>query len=294
MAFTLVLNSANVTGSNNSQFTYKFMTGNFIAKDMEMCVSSASIPYSWFNVTSYYNNTKLTINFPTGATSVALNIVLPAGYYAISDINSFIQNQCILNGLYLINSSGQNVFFFQMVTDVNYYAIQTIYFTVPTSATYVGLGYTLPPILSTGFNQYTTTAGLPTTSTQIPQMILNSSSPTVMMGYAQGTYPASSVSSSTVSILGTLTPNGSTVNSLIARVNCLRNTIVMPSDILDAFPINASFGGAITYTPSFERWIAISDGAYSNMTLTLCDQNYNTVYSNDPNVIITLMIRKKL
>jgi len=260
---------------------------------MEMCLSSTAIPYSFFNVSSYYANTKFSLTFPTGATTVSLPITLPDGFYQITDINNYIQNQCILNGLYLINSIGQSVFFFQMVVTTTYYAIQTLYFVLPTASQYVALGYTLPPVLSSGLNTYTTSGGLPSTISQIPHLVLATGSPAVIMGYVPATYPSVSTSTSTVSYLGTLCPIGSTVNSIIARVNCLKNAIAMPSDILDSFPVNGDFGGAIIYDPSFEKWIGVSDGTYASFTLTLVDQNFGTINAIDPNVCITLLIRKK-
>ena len=288
MAFTLVLNSANSVGATNTQFQYKFLTGNFVAKDMEMCLSSAAIPYSFFNVSSNYNNKLFQLLFPTVATTQPLTINLPNGFYQISDINSYIQNQCLLNGLYLVNSSGQNVFFFEMVVNVSTYTIQTVYFPVPTSATYVSLGYTLPKS-----GTYSSAGGLPTVANRLPQFVLPANGPLAIMGFAAGTYPSSASSAVSVSVSSTSTPVGSAINSLIARCNCLKNTIAMPSDILDAFPINADFGGAILYNPNFEKWISIGDGTYSNIIFSLVDQNFNTINAQDPNVCITLLIRKK-
>ena len=54
MSFTLVLNSSNVSNtSTNTSFKYNFINGGFQIKDMEMCVSSITIPYSFYNVSSY-------------------------------------------------------------------------------------------------------------------------------------------------------------------------------------------------------------------------------------------------
>ena len=48
MSFTLVLNSSNVSNtSTNTTFKYNFIQGGFTIKDMEMCVSSITIPYSF-------------------------------------------------------------------------------------------------------------------------------------------------------------------------------------------------------------------------------------------------------
>ena len=289
MAYTLVLNSANVSSSTNTQFKYAFLGGNFIAKDMEMCISQVAIPYAFYNVSAFYNNQTFSIIFPVGASTYTLPITLAAGFYQVSDINSYIQNQCIANGLYLINSTGQYVYFFTIATNVTYYTTQTLYFPVPTFATYAALGYTLP---STG--QWSGT-GLPTTANQVPQLVLPATGGiNTIIGYVAGTFPTSSTSATNVSVLGTVTPVGSTVNSIVARVSFLRNTVSVPSDILDAWNINTTFGSNITYAPSFEKWITITDGTYSNFIFQLVDQNLNTIYSNDANIAVSLLIRKKI
>ena len=68
----------------------------------------------------------------------------------------------------------------------------------------------------------------------------------------------------------------------------------MPSDIHDTVPITStSFGSNLTYDPSFEKWINIRDGSDNSMTITFQDQNLNTVYANDPNLSLALLIRQK-
>ena len=284
MAFTLVLNSSNVIGNTNSQFKYNFLGGNFVAKDMEMCVSALAIPYSFFNVSQFYNNQNFSLIFPTGSTTTTLNITLPAGFYQISDINNYIQNQCISAGLYLVNSSAQNVYYFNISLNVTYYAVQIVCLPVPTS---LATGYSYA---TSGF--YSTLAGLPTTGYTSQLVIPTSGSISTIIGFPAGTYPTPQ-QTATFTKTSTSTPQGSTINSLVMRCSILKNGVTIPSDILDGFPINATFGSNITYTPSFEKWIAISDGTYSNFTILIVDQNLNTISANDPNVAITLLIRKK-
>ena len=100
MSNTLVLNSNNVIGTNNSTYEYKFIQGAFKAKNNEIAISSLTIPYSWFNISSFYNNKTFSITFPYLATTATLNIVLPDGFYTVTDINNYIQLQCMNNGLY--------------------------------------------------------------------------------------------------------------------------------------------------------------------------------------------------
>ena len=70
MSYTLVLNSTNVvSGTSNNTYQYKFIQGSFQAKDCEMSIGTATIPYSWYNISALYGNNKLTINFPYLATT---------------------------------------------------------------------------------------------------------------------------------------------------------------------------------------------------------------------------------
>ena len=82
MSYTLVLNSSNVvSNTNNNTYQYKFILGSLKLKDYEMAISSFVLPYSWFNVTQLYNNRTISFQFPTAATTTALNINLPEGFY---------------------------------------------------------------------------------------------------------------------------------------------------------------------------------------------------------------------
>ena len=56
MSFILTLNSTNVSNTNtNTTFKYNFINGGFTCKDYEMCISSITLPYRFFNDSSYYN-----------------------------------------------------------------------------------------------------------------------------------------------------------------------------------------------------------------------------------------------
>jgi len=288
MAYTLVLNSSNnVNTQTNTQFKYNFLGGNFVAEDMEMCVSAVTIPYSFFNVSQYYNNQTFQILFPTGGLTATLTITLTAGFYTVADIQNFIQNQCIANGFYLINASGQYVYYLNVTTNVTYYSTQLICTKVPT---------TLPSGWSYATSgTYSGAGGLPSSANQVPQLvILSTNTFGTIIGYVAGTYPSSATQILGVyTTLGTVTPVGSTVNSLVMRCSILKNNVSVPSDILDGFPINTTFGSNINYIPSFEKWISVNNGTFNNFTLNFVDQNLNTIYANDPNIAVTLLIRKK-
>ena len=286
MSFTLALNNSNISNTTtNSTFRYNFIQGGFHAKNCEMCVSSISIPYSWFNVSSYYNNKLFSLEFPTASTFTSTACVLPDGFYSVTDINAWIEQKCIEFGLYLIDSTGKNVFFIHLAYNATYYSVQLLCYTVPTT-----LGtYTRP---DSGLYSATGT-GLPTTSCCPRLRIPSTGSIGTIIGYDTGVYP-DGIFGYNLSFLSTKTPIGTTVNSLTLQCSLVSNRVTIPSDILDSMPItNTAFGNNIVYDPSFEKFISIADGTYNNFTITFRDQNLNDVYAKDPNSSITLIIRQK-
>ena len=286
-SFTLVLNSSNVTNTNNNSiYTYNFINGGFrIEDDMEVMVSSAQIPYSIFNITQAYNNNSFVLYFPTGSTSSSytqFTITLPDGFYTMSDFNNYIDQFCISNGLYLINSSGQNVYYINFSTNQNYYAIQLLLYTVPIS---LPTGYTAPANWI-GYSSYS--------SARTPYIVINNSL-TDYLGLIQGQYPPTLPQTSNYSLLSNKKPPIATyVNSIIIHSSLVNNNVVSPSDIIDAFQIsNTTFGANINYAPAIEKYVKLSKGVYNSMIIYLTDQNNNPIIMNDPNILITLLFKKK-
>ena len=284
MSFTLVLNSANAYGSQNNTFKYDFIQGNFnIPPDSEVMVANAQIPYSFYNITSAYDNNILTLYFPTAsATYAKFTIPIPDGFYTTTSLNYYIQQFCISNGLYLINSTGQNVYYISIQYNSYQYGNQILAFAVPTS---LPVGYTAP----------SNWIGYPTVSRTPYILIASSNDPGskigTFLGFSTGSYPVSGTTTN-YSKNSDITPVGSTVNSIILRCSLVNNKVGSSMDILDSFAIaNTSFGANINYAPSVNKWVKLSSGSFSNFMLTICDQNLQMINSLDNNILITLLFR---
>jgi hypothetical protein len=98
-----------------------------------MCVSNITLPYSFYNVSSYYNNRTFSLIFPKGSTTQTISVTLQEGFYTVTDINSYIQQTCIANGAYLIDSTGNYVYYQRLVYNSTYYAVQLLLYSVPTT-----------------------------------------------------------------------------------------------------------------------------------------------------------------
>ena len=274
MSFSLVLNQSNsVPNTNNTQFEYKFLGGNFKADDMEVCVTQAVVPYSWFNVSSAHGNNKLTIQWVTGS---ATPIVFPDGFYTIASINAYLQQISITEGWYLINASGNYVYYISIIENATFYANQVLLSAVPAS-------------LPTGFTAPSNFAGF-STGGECVSMTFPVGSISAIVGFPVGTVIPSIVGSQ--SVLSTITPQGSTVNAVIIRSNFVDNNVVSPNDILDSFSINSAFGSNINYTPSFPRYLPIANGVYSTFRIALFDEVLNPIIAKDNRSLFNLHIRK--
>lgn len=277
--FSLIVNSSNVTNLNNGNNTYQynFINGSLtVPENALISISSATIPYSWRNITAAYNNNSYRIYWPlTVSTYTIYTVTMPDGFYSAADINTYFQNFCIANGLYLINSVGQYVYYFSFNLNINYYSIQLIATLVPTS---LPSGYTAP----------SNWAGYPTTTMAPGIGITNNFSS--IIGFNIGNYPTSFISAAAASYLSNTVVNATPVNSLTIRCSLCSNNVSVPSDILDSIPINSTYGSNIVYNPPYEKNVSLRSGTYSNFQLYLCDQNNNFVSALDSNILITLRI----
>lgn len=279
--FTLVLNSNNVVAnSNNTQFRYNFLNGSFRVEDgSQMCISSAIIPYSFFNISQAYGNNTFSFTFPDSTGAPSYVVTLPDGFYTMSDVNDFLQQFCITNSLYLINPSGQYVYYMVFVAATNSYANQALFFNVPTALPTASWS---TPV---GFHGFPATTLCPTLTISATTGVSNFG---VFFGLSAGTYGGTATSNSKLS---NITPVGSIINGITIRSNIVNNNVTMPSDIITSIPIDATFGSNINYLPTFEQFVNIKAGVYNNLTVTLSDQNFNQIYARDSNVILTLIIR---
>jgi hypothetical protein len=278
MTFNLILNNNNVVpGSYNSSYKYTFIKPLTILDDAEMAVSNITVPYSFFNVTSANDNNSFRFHFPdSSSTGTAYDVVLQDGFYSVTNINAALQQFCIANGLYLINSSGKYVYYLTMLYNATFYAIQVIAQLVPTS-------------LPSGWTQPSNWPGYNTVS-YTPFMVIVQENFGKIIGFPPGYVCANQTVNQ--SELSPLTPQGSIINSLIVRCSLVDNE-GFPSDVLDTIPITSTFGTNINYQPTQLKFLKLSSGVFQSFIITFVDQNLNIVYMRDNTVCISLLLKNK-
>lgn len=283
--FNVLINSTNVASANNNIYNYQFKTGSVeIPENSEAMITSFQIPYSWYNITSKYGNNTFKFYWPSAATTyTAYTITIPDGFYTQKTFDAYMQSWMVENKLYLIDASGNYFYYFSWLANSTAYANQLILKVVPTA---IPAGYTQP----SGFPAYPTTARTPYIE------ILNNNF-TKYSGLSVGTYPATPVSQITNYNVLSNVPNTTPVNSLVLRCSLVNNGTSNASDIIDAFSIGSSaistFGSNLSWQNGIEKFVNVSSGRFNNITVSIVDQNLNTIDILDNNILISLLIRKK-
>jgi len=270
----LVLNSNNVVaGSNNTRYKYTFIAPLEIKENAEMAISNITLPYSFFNITTQYNNNVAEFEWAIGGTIFYYLLPLQNGYYSVVDLNKAIQYTCVANGLYLINDSGNYVYYLTITYDPVLYAVRVT-------------GYSIPSSLPAGWSLPSNFAGFPS-APFVPRLLVN-------LGFAK------LIGFSTIaignnlapfSVTSTQIPQGSIANSILVRSNIIDNDSGFPTDVLDTIPINTPFGTNINFSPKELKWIKCTVGTVQSFEVFFCDQNLNPMFILDSNVCISILLK---
>jgi len=327
MSFSLLLNSSNLIGNNNNTFRYNFVKGSFnIPEDSEIVISQITIPYSFGNVSAALGNNTFSYVMPTSGTSSTTNVVvLPDGFYDLNAINTALYADLKSKGYYFYNNAVSTITpstgstsYPNIIYPISFSSVYSLYTNsitfqyIPTSSGNVTTQY--------GANWAWALGTYPTTAT-LPQVIITgavSSTTTLfgnIVGFISGTYPSSLITysgtpttsnSMPYTVLGNtlkasannatvanppFAPLASSVNSIIVHCDLIQNSIAIPSDILDNFPINATYGSNINYIPLVDNSMKLKSGSYQSLTISFTDQSLNPLLALDPNVSISLVIK---
>jgi len=294
--FVIVLNSTHIVQDGlNNKLVYKF-PNSVLLKDKYIAVSSISMYYSWFNITSSYNNNTFSYTWTAGTTTTTYNIVIPDGLWDISAINNYIQYVCITNGTYWTISS-TNYYPFELLVNANRYAIQLSTYLIPTS---------LPATATVPSNF----PGWPTTT--FNSVITFPYAFNIIVGYTAGfvsannvgnatTFSSSNISNNyasknsagTISYLSNTSPQVQPYSSVLFSLSNINNPYSQPSSIIYSLNSNVGVGELITEKPPNFMWNKMIDGTYNEIRLTFLGPNLAPLIINDPNMTILLSIRDK-
>lgn len=286
MTYKIILSGSNVvSGTNNTQYKYRFPNAITFDKYASVALISANLYYSWFNISSsLYNNNVFSYKWfdSSGALTATFTVTVADGWYDVSSINKYLQAVMYANGHYLLDSNSSPVYYISFDTNTSLHAIQ-LYVTP------------LPITLPTG---YTKPSGvtwiLPVTTAKTPQLIISSTNNfKTLIEFTAGTYP-SAVQASKYSKTSDSTPTMSPASSLLMCCSLCNQPYSSPSNVLYSFNNkDVSFGGMITVEPNALNYVPCKQGTVNEMIIEFRDQDYNRVVLQDSQMVIMLSLQIK-
>lgn len=294
--FVIVMNSTNIVADGlNNKLIYKF-PNSVVFKDKYIAVSSISMYYSWFNITSALGNNKLTYTWTAGVTTTPFTITIPDGLYEISAINNYCQFAFIQNATFW-TISGVNYYPFELLVNANRYAIQLNTYYIPNA---LPAGATVPA----GFLGWPTTAqnsvvGFPSAFNKVVgypagfASAANVGGATTFGTATASTNYAAKNSLNTISYLSNVAPDVQPNSSILFVMSNINNPYTQPSGVIYSLNSSVGVGELITEKPPNFMWNRLIDGTYNELRLTFLGPTLSPIYINDPNMTILLTIRDK-
>jgi hypothetical protein len=297
--FVIVMNGTNlVQDGQNNKLVYKF-PNSIIIKDKFISVASISMFYSWFNITAAENNNTFTYIWVAGTVGTIYNIVIPDGLWDVDAINKYCQFEFIKNGTYIIASSAENLYPFEILVNVNRYAIQLNTYYVPDPGS-IPITYTYPsnfPGLPTvGQN---CVVSFPAAFNDIVGYTEDFASAENVSGGATFPTPTASSnyatknSSQTISYLSNKAPQIQPNSNILLALSNINNPYSQPSSIIYSLNSSVGIGELINEQPPNFMWNKMIDGTYNELRLTFLTPLLKPITINDPTMTILLTIRDK-
>jgi hypothetical protein len=275
---TIIINSSNyVVGSNNT-FEYFFPTSTKFEIGAKIGLAGIALYNSSFNITAANGNNIITLTW-NADTVTSYTFTIPDGYYSISDLNYFIQSQCVANNLYVSNSSKQNIYFLEIVINPTRYAVSLNLYALPTTAQASTLGYIKPTDAIWNYPS----------SSKCPQLTVSQNFGN-LIGQESGLFPSTNNVSLSQQIISTKTPNLNLIDSYILTCSLINNRYSIPSDTFFSVPLTSSIGSLITLNPSNIVMNDIATGTYNSIKIRFFDQQFNTLILRDTQLNISLVI----
>lgn len=273
----VVLNYKNIVpNSGNTVLRYTFPT-TVDFKEEQIAVANITIPISWNNITIANNNNKYQYVWYDAGGATTHDVIMPDGGYDVQAFNAFLQFTMINNGHYLIDGSGNYVYYLQVATNTVYYGIDLQSAPIPTA---LPAGYSNPAGLT--FPAVATT----------PQFVIPNTNITKYLGFPAGTYP-NPVQATPYSITSPNVPDVPIITNIITFCSLVNNKFQYPNNVLYSFVPGGNIGEIVNAKPFQYVWVDIQDGYYNSFDISFVDQKFNKIVMKDENVFVQLIFKKK-
>jgi hypothetical protein len=265
----------------------------------EIGIQAIYMYYSWVNINATtLNNNRFIFGWPnTDGDWTQEPITIPDGLYEIATINQYLQWVCINKGYYLINASGNNVYYMEFVVNPSVYAVQINFYPVPTS---LPVGWTAPTqnIVTGGaaFPGFPPAAICPIYF----QSITSGGNFYKIIGFPkpiagnQTIWPDQDAAVLTnASALSVTAPEVQPNPVLFVSITGIENSYATPSSIIGVISPSVGFGELIQFEPPQFAYNPLMKGTYNQLRLSFIGTDKSQIFIQDPQIVVELVIRDK-
>lgn len=276
VSYPLIITRNNLVAGSTNTYKYNF-SSNVDMGNIDIGLGSASIWFSWRNITAAKGNNTFSIIHPTLAGSSTLNLTIPDGGYDISDLNNYLRYYLVNNGYYIQNNStNEQIVYCKLQVNPSIYAVEFVSYPMPTA---LPSGYTAGSAIT-----------FPAT-VKGPQLIVNQAGFGTVIGFALGTFPAVQPTVLTTST-STLVPQVSDVTNVVLTLDSAMNPFAPNSKVIHSIsPAGYAYASLIKSEPSEISWVPQQSGWRQSITIQLVNQNLIPLEQYDTDVTIKLLLR---
>ena len=288
---TLIVNSTNlVNDGQNNKLIYKFPNSVHF-KDSFISLSQAQMYYSWFNITSEFNNNTIQYVWIDGAgVQTTYTITIPDGLYEVNTLNQLLQYTFIQNGHYLVNS-GQNVYYAEFILNPSRYAVQINTFLFPTS---LPVGYTNPAGVAFPPQSFNPSIILPPKVNVILGFVQNfTTNLNINNAFVPPVSPyVSKLANGTLSYISTVAPNLQPNSSVIINISNIDNQYAQPTGTCYTIIPTVAIGEVINEKPVNYIWNKLIPGTYNQLTINILGNDLSPIKIQDPSMTFVFVIKE--
>lgn len=276
VCYPLIISKKNLVAGTTNTYRYDF-SSNVDMGNIDIGLGSASVWFSWRNITASKNNNKFSIIHPTNAGNTTLNFTIPDGGYNIADVDNFLRYSLISAGYYIQNNTtNEQIVYAKLQVNPSTYSCEFVCYPMPTS---LPSGYTAGSAIT-----------FPTT-TRAPQLTFTQVNFGTVIGFAVGTYPSvqqtvlTTTSSTTVPVV-------SDVTNVVLTLDSAMNPFAPNSKVIHSIsPAGYSYASLIKSEPNEVSWVPQQSGWRQNITLQLTNQELVPLEQYDTDLTIKLLLR---
>ena len=272
---TFTLNSTNIVPVNgfNDRLVLRFPSRFFLPQNYGIALTAGSLNYSWGNINDFFNNNTFSYTWLGSTYTVNMGNV----YFLVSDINNYLHLIMKQNGHYLIDNTGNEIY----------------YLNVQNNYTVYGNTITATPLPSSLPSGWSNPASVPLSAPNAitPQLVVSSNNFGQLIGFNPGSYP-SVPQTSVYQTDSSFAPKLSPVLNPMIHCNFINvGNYTQYRDVVSMFVPQVQYGQPVDLSPKNLQYLDCISGTYDELIITFTDEYNRPLRIQDSQIVLQFSLQ---